>query len=991
MTKGKLHEQAFNYALAEVLRAQHADWSTEGRVIAERSDLVTDHKKYRPDILIDSPGLPPVCVEVEVDGTQKAHPEGDAEQRLDLNLKGGETIRTAIAVRAPEEVRKYTENKPLKEWLKNGCRLLFACLYRRNGQSKLIRWPEKGYLEGGVSDLADLILSSTVPGEIGQLAECAADELKDTGATLLKASPPATIEGVCDRLKQRDQLQGFSVAACVWLNALLLQERIRVSQTVKGLKGIQGLLKTSNVTPGTLRKEWRKIQAVNYHSIYRPAMECLEKDFGTEALSRALTRLVNLAEKIIITRIGQTVDVGAAIFPLLSADRKTAAAFYTKAEAAELLAGMCLPPPARTNGQAGSCILGKRLNDPKELKALRIADPACGTGTLLRAVYRRIRTQYEQATNTPFDLHAEFMGSVLRGIDITPIAAHLTAASLSSIGEAKPYKSTNIGVVSVRDGETGSLSLLDKGYLADMFKSQVQSSSGEKDAPPQLSLRDGSLNLVIMNPPYSRTRGGQSAFDVEGLTESERMRSQGNLKKLYRGTSANMSAGMGSGFIALAHKKLMPGGTLGSVLPLTAAMQKSWTDFRRLIEEEYQNVIVVTLSSDKQGSFSADTGMGEMLLVGQKQETESAGVTENRRKDPHDDLFMVNLERPPLHMAEAAEMAKAIHKARDSRNREGELLQEGRLMLGDQVQIGQWVRKASTHTGAAWSGVGTRNRALSLVTDRLEQGFLRGLEGGKETKLPLRMVPLGELFTMGPTHDLIGHLVGRDQRGAFEFNYARKGAAHSSMNPALWAAKCEEQRQILVRETHEGYGYATPDKKEKMLEKRSDLFVARNLRWTSQALVAASTKRPMMGGRAWTALLHEEQPVKDAFALWANSTFGMLLYWARGGRQQAGRSMMQVRALGELPVPDFAATGEHARRARTIAEMFTECSTQTMLPGCLAWKDPSRVKLDEIVCRMLGLSQEDEKIIGTLREAWCREPSVHGNSKKAMAAWDAEK
>ncbi len=39
-----------------------------------------------------------------------------------------------------------------------------------------------------------------------------------------------------------------------------------------------------------------------------------------------------------------------------------------------------------------------------------------------------------------------------------------------------------------------------------------------------------------------------------------------------------------------------------------------------------------------------------------------------------------------------------------------------------------------------------------------------------------------------------------------------------------------------------------------------------------------------------------DERIHKAFALFSNFIFGMLLYWSRGKRQQAGRSMMQVKA-----------------------------------------------------------------------------------------------
>ena len=201
-------------------------------------------------------------------------------------------------------------------------------------------------------------------------------------------------------------------------------------------------------------------------------------------------------------------------------------------------------------------------------------------------------------------------------------------------------------------------------------------------------------------------------------------------------------------------------------------------------------------------------------------------------------------------------------------------------------------------------------------------------------------------------------------------------------NPSLWATSCEEQRTMLVSPTHEGVESGEQEEIEEMREATSNLFISKQMRWTSQSLLAARTNRQAMGGNAWAALSGQKE-TKEAFAFWANSTLGMMLYWSEGGKQHLGRNRMQVLALADLPVPNFAEDSEAGEMARKVASEHFPCKEE-LQRACLSWQDKARHALDDIVCEMFNLSADFRTDLAEIRKAWCSEPSVHGNSKIAL-------
>lgn len=136
------------------------------------------------------------------------------------------------------------------------------------------------------------------------------------------------------------------------------------------------------------------------------------------------------------------------------------------------------------------------------------------------------------------------------------------------------------------------------------------------------------------------------------------------------------------------------------------------------------------------------------------------------------------------------------------------------------------------------------------------------------------------------------------------------------------------------------------------------------------------TRNAAMGGRAWTGLSHGDERVKKAFALWANSVYGMVTYWATGQRTQHGRSTMQVNAIRNVKCPDFAALGDAAldRAAADFDSIVGESwGSVDMKPACMAFDDRVRSRISAAVSNMLlapGYNHEE------LARMWCAEPSV---------------
>ena len=966
----RANEQAFNYALGGALRKITPRWRTDpDRVLVERSGIFSA-RGLRPDLLIQDAWSRPLVIEASFQGPDA---DRDAEARLGKMLQhSGESIRTAFALHIPGAFRQQSRPQMEAELI-DGAPIHYA-VHRRLPHEQHSRWPTSRYLSGTVRNLSALLPAAAVHKEtVAEVATKVATLLKGAADVLHHNLPTHLRKDFVQGVSQRYPLTGLRVIMVLWLNAALARSFLHQSQ-VPGAHLSRDEI-TMRIPVREHLRSWQKILALNWRPIFAPAVTTLQQamDAHVPATARALDSVEQAREIIEQERLGREINVGAEMFPILSEDRKEAAAFYTQPATAELLAGLTLPYDL-------ACL--NEWADARLFEHRTLADLTCGTGTLLRAGYRRIRSFHEYGGGTEDSceiLHKTAMEKGLVGTDISPIAAHLTSSSLAALGTGKPYAHSNIGWLSVGGdaGRTGALEYFSQEShtgLADLFGEAGGVSTGvAAPGSPVVVVEDASIDWILMNPPYSRTRGGQSAFDVAGLTEQERKACQARWGMLTKSEPCNKQAGMAASFLVLASKKVKPGGRVGFVLPLTAALAESWAVTRQRMEQWFEDLTAVAVVGGQalgQDALSADTHMEEMLLIGTRRRL---------RQHPPSPIQCVTLYESPTRMGEAGEIARAIADTGRRCSAGSEPIHVG----GD--EIGLLSVFETDGQGSPWSAVGVRRPDLVRAALDLGHGLLRF--GDYEAPLSVPVTTVEGLFSVGPTHHLVGHLhTASFTCGAFAMHPVRGGVDAMGPDRALWAADSQRQQSLEVKPTHKGTApssVGSDAERQAMRQHRSTVFYARNMRWTSQALVAAATAQPVMGGSSWTALLHKDGRVRQAFALWANSTLGMLVHWTQGQRTQLGRSRTQIAAVRNMPCPKLDALDEeHLNQA---AKNFERLKDQVLMPACQAHADEVRKTLDRAVLQMMGLDTPvAHAAVDTLRLLWCCEPSVHGGNRKAV-------
>ena len=982
---GKLHEHTFNVEFGKALADTDARWRAHADeyILAERPGTL---EHGRADVLIDDPLMPAAAVELSFD---PADANRDARDRLGGNTtRGGRKLLAVLAVHIPDECRGLSADAVLVK-LKTGQQLVGYALYQLGPDNgTLRRWPAEGFIRGTVDDASRLIASAAMPKEVVEARAERVALLVKQAADMVQSHLHATAQREIARVvKQNSPLEGLRTTMVLWLNALLTQQRLQL----QGAEGVPPVRTISGPSPNPKQQVeiWRRIIEVNWRSIFEPAVTALAEcgDWHRGAASEALKRLVEAVGVIEDADLGQHINVGAELFPKLASDRKESAAFYTQPATAELLATLTIRKSDKKEAEWAQ---------PDLLRRSIIADFACGTGTLLRAGYLRVQALHESAGGTEESvagLHRGAMESGLRGTDISPIAAHLTSSSLANIGKGESYGDTQVGWVRVSGNppQTGALEYLEASVAEDLFGLRHGRTGGVREERTSVEALHDSVDWILMNPPYSRTRGGQSAFDLTSLTEGDRKRCQKRWQNLVKKKPAQLRAGMAASFLVLAKYKAKPGtGRIGFVLPLTCAFADTWTQTRAMVETGFTDIVVIATASGaslRRTGFSADTGMEEMLLVATRRTKPTKGTGAV--------LHCVTLHEPYNRSGEARELGRAIEAAR------ARCLTTGAthpITVGDS-EVGCITAMATQGDGLPWNMVGVTHGGLALAANALTRGTLGHIVGAP-IPLGLEMGTIEEIFDVGPTHDLLGHPKGGDPRGAFEFHPVASEADAIGVDRALWKADAKKQRSLCLVPTHKGLppsGVGSAEQRMKMRATAGTLFYARNFRWTSQSLLAGTTSQPVLGGRAWTALGHPDIRVRKAFALWCNSTLGLVVHWTQGQRTQHGRSTTQIGALRKIPCPRLDRLSDAALDMATAR--FDVLSDKSLLPAKDAAKDPVRAEIDEVVSAMFELHKvqpdsgeglagrlpqdldpgsEINDATGILRELLCAEPSVHG-------------
>ena len=786
-------ENTITSVFVNILRHMREAWSVNEQIT---KPFLNATKK--PDVIVTEAGRNPVVIEVKIDGdTPNFIGEIQAEAHfgmlLDPSVFAGLTynvIENVLRVRMPVRFRTMPQDK-IESDMRRAEDIAYILLNKSEPETEPDpdpvlfiaesddnetvpeSFPQSGWLRGSVADIATAIRVRATPiSKIDDAADLLEKRIESAAQQLeaaIKERPSigSEIEAI---LFQKIGKQTSRMAMLIVTNAFVFQsvlagkpEMERVMSLKRMLSDNAKRLRYEQVITG-----WNIILKVNYRPIFHVAKRLIGAiAIDDELVDRVLATLCDTAKELVDQRLTQVHELAGTVFQRLIVDRKYVKANYTRLESVALLSALILP---------------KTQENVSELK---VADFACGTGSLLNGVYQRLLELHEQVGDKGSRIHTQMVEKNLVGCDVMPNASHLTASLLTSIYPDLKIGNTRIHTMPYgrqKDGSyaLGALDLFDAPEETPplpMMGIEIQQVGGKDNAEiiTQHEFRHNEFDIVVLNPPFTRPDSDPSSGTPKAVfkgsgrdKEEEQKMRKARGQKDWRVGDGN--AGLASDFVDLADKMLKANGKsrMGFILPATCLTTSDWRKVRNMWATEYHDVVVITIADAKGEScaFSADTSMAECMVV----------ATKGKKTDNTGRGRFISLNHRPRSVLEALEIVNNTYRLDSVRRLEDEPSGGNSLKVGDD-SLGHALN-CPLQIDGAWDAVRIKQMALIQSAYRLANG---------EMWLPTQVSPLeipvclvSDIAEVGASHRDIHE---KGERGAFD---VEKGYTDTDLYPGLW-------------------------------------------------------------------------------------------------------------------------------------------------------------------------------------------------------------
>ena len=653
-------------------------------------------------------------------------------------------------------------------------------------------------------------------------------------------------------------------------------------------------------------------------------------------------------------------DLSGRLFHTLLTDAKFTGAYYTSVPAATLLTRLVFH----------DWPVGVDWSDHEFPASLNVADIACGTGTLLMAVAAEAERRHTEAGGQNVAaLHKAMVEQSLHGYDVQLSAVHFAATSLAMLNPSIQFDRINLYVMPLgADGDDvslGSLDFLGENQAAVQYALSPDSMGGSGRTIRDAGRVAGSgpngnreaelatlpdLDLAIMNPPFTRSVGGNLLFG--SLPAPERRKLQNELSRRLKSRQATATAGLGAAFVAAASPKLRPGeGRLALVLPATVCTGPSWQQTRALIERDFTLDVVVISHDPQRWNFSDSTDLSEALLIATRRQPANG----NGDAPEHRTTF-VSLWQNPSGVLDAHRAAQVIIDTAPA-NVEAtgaSLLEVDGRHIGELLSIPE-----SRLIGKKWAGVQFARADLTRSSLRLLDHGEVWVPGESTTgKIPL--CPLGELGQIGPDRR---RLVDGFDRTTSQTAYPMVEGHDTEQRMSLACTPDAYLSPLVSPKGGQRPGYG-----DHLWQQAGRLLVAERL-WLETTRVIAMRSEARVLSNVWWPVKVDDISHEKALAVWLNSSLGLLTILAQRTSTRGGWVAMKKADLEVLPVLDSRAMS--TERLQACAELFDSLIEDEFQRLPAMTDCPVRQRLDTGISKIMGLPDLDG-----LRRLLASEPVV---------------
>ena len=752
---------------------------------------------------------------------------------------------------------------------------------------------------------------------------------------------------------KEDTQKLISTAGLLLVDAMVFHEII--AATHKEVPTLSTLMTSANFKK-ELENSWQYIiDNINYEPVLDITLNILRNIPASPVVDKQLRLLGNLAYDIASSKVLLKHDLFGRIYHrlLLGNLVKYHATYYTSIPAARLLARLLINLPSGLTAED----VPPKYGD----ESLRIIDFACGSGTLLSAIYKEIDAKHriESEHIKIDDLHRYLVEEGIWGFDVLHHAVHL-AATVLSLHNPVPVKASRL--FALRLGESkylGSVNFLSSPDIGqDMLLSGVTRAGGESISVTKREAKTVTLpnfHICIMNPPFTRSVGGNLLFG--SLPKKERTELQKTLSQLLKEKclSGIGQAGLGAVSVFIADKYLVENGRIGLVLPRAVLSGVSWKKVReKLLKDYHVEYIITSYETDNHWNFSENTDLSEVLLVARK--------THNEDKSCY--TFFVNLWKKPSNELEAIYVGTQLKELYDSAKLydiENSNASPYHLKLHGK-KIGEVYSAKLTENNFGVYNIFSQME-LNRVMLFLRKGIVylpdQGIVGN------IRLGTLSKLKTeIGP--DV------RQVHATFKMSETAAGSIYKT----FWGYDSSITKTI----SQTSNAYLEPKnagQARDLWNKRGRLLIVERA-WLSTYTVLATYLNEDVLSNVWWPIKTEDDTAK-ALAIWLNSTFGVLLLLSIAEVTRGPWVKFKKEHLWEMPIIDVNRIGKKTKTSlfslynREVHGKKISESPLKALPEEFA--NPFvRKEIDDEICKTLGLDLK----LDTLYKLLAKEPMITG-------------
>jgi hypothetical protein len=381
------------------------------------------------------------------------------------------------------------------------------------------------------------------------------------------------------------------------------------------------------------------------------------------------------------------------------------------------------------------------------------------------------------------------------------------------------------------------------------------------------------FDIIIMNPPFTRSVGGNLLFGA--LPREERRELQRRLQQILKekGFSGIGQAGLGAVFVVLSDRYLKPGGRLALVCPRSLISGVAWRKIRELLGNHYEVEYIITSHQAPDGwNFSENTNLSEILLVARK-----LGKGNNNGR-----TVIANIWRKPVNEMESIIVADELIRLKAvSGNDIYNVLENLNASHFNLAFGGRKIGEAYTVTSdALLSSLSTWGQLAPFAQSELNRVAYIFINSGQIYLPGEGVIGSVNITRLAEAQSLMGPDV-RQIHGVFSKSRSRTPYA------ALWDHKSEEIRTILQQPNTWLHPKPRQTKTAVNLwNKSGKLMIAERLRLNTHRLIATYVTSEALSNMWWPTRLNETKTLDDVNiisdehdkiqTLWLNSTLGIL-------------------------------------------------------------------------------------------------------------------